>query len=117
MGIPFSEAICAAPTTKMGDAERGKKLFDARASQCHNIQEGANSTGPTLHGIVGRTSGTVPGFAYSNANKNSGVTWDEETLIKYLENPKKFMPGTKMAFAGIKSKKDRVDIVAYMKTL
>ena len=89
----------------MGDAERGKKLFDSRASQCHSAQKGVNSTGPSLYGVYGRTSGTVPGFAYSNANKNAAIVWEDETLNKFLENPKKYVPGTKMAFAGIKAKK------------
>eukprot|EP01004_Peranema_trichophorum_P000183 NODE_10207_length_532_cov_52.095355_g9560_i0.p1 GENE.NODE_10207_length_532_cov_52.095355_g9560_i0~~NODE_10207_length_532_cov_52.095355_g9560_i0.p1 ORF type:complete len:102 (-),score=11.86 NODE_10207_length_532_cov_52.095355_g9560_i0:165-470(-) len=101
----------------MGDVEKGKKLFEARATQCHSVNKGQNGTGPSLAGIYGRASGQVAGFSYSSANKNSGVTWDEETLLKFLENPKKFMPGTKMAFAGIKSKKDRVDLIAYLKTI
>eukprot|EP00992_Anisonema_acinus_P015617 TRINITY_DN9816_c0_g1_i2.p1 TRINITY_DN9816_c0_g1~~TRINITY_DN9816_c0_g1_i2.p1 ORF type:complete len:102 (+),score=23.83 TRINITY_DN9816_c0_g1_i2:63-368(+) len=101
----------------MGDATRGKKLFDARALQCHSVAEGQNGTGPSLYKIVGRSAGTVKGFSYSAANKNSACTWDEETLFKYLENPKKFMPGTKMSFAGVKSAKDRKDIIAYMATI
>eukprot|EP01010_Urceolus_cornutus_P002188 NODE_2799_length_468_cov_181.983294_g2209_i0.p1 GENE.NODE_2799_length_468_cov_181.983294_g2209_i0~~NODE_2799_length_468_cov_181.983294_g2209_i0.p1 ORF type:complete len:103 (+),score=16.83 NODE_2799_length_468_cov_181.983294_g2209_i0:64-372(+) len=99
----------------MGDVARGEKLFQSRASQCHAMTD-TNSTGPSLWGVYGRTSGTVPGYAYSSANKNAAIVWDEAALLKFIENPKKFLPGTKMAFAGIKSKKDRTDLVAYMKT-
>jgi cytochrome c len=78
--------------------------------------KGVNRVGPSLHGIVGRKAGTVAGFNYSTANKNSGVTWDEKTLFVYLENPRKFMPGTKMAFAGLKQPQQRADVIAYLKT-
>lgn len=98
--------------------EKGKKLFSARAAQCHTGNKGgANGVGPNLWGIVGRKSGTVEGYSYTAANKDSGVTWDEETLFKYLENPKKFIPGTKMSFAGMKSEKERRDLIAYLVTL
>uniref|UniRef100_A0A7S4FTC7 Cytochrome c domain-containing protein n=1 Tax=Eutreptiella gymnastica TaxID=73025 RepID=A0A7S4FTC7_9EUGL len=100
-----------------GDPERGRRLFEARAGQCHYAKKGMNSTGPSLWGVVGRVSGTVPGFAYSIANKRMAILWTEEVLFKYLENPRKFVPGTKMEFQGIKSKKDRLDVIAYLKTL
>eukprot|EP00997_Jenningsia_sp_PLL12_P010120 NODE_7256_length_465_cov_51.725962_g6429_i0.p1 GENE.NODE_7256_length_465_cov_51.725962_g6429_i0~~NODE_7256_length_465_cov_51.725962_g6429_i0.p1 ORF type:complete len:104 (+),score=12.32 NODE_7256_length_465_cov_51.725962_g6429_i0:67-378(+) len=99
----------------MGDPVKGEKLFAARAAQCHSLAKGANSTGPSLHGILGRNAGTLPGFAFSNSMKNSGMVWSEESIAKFLENPKKFIPGTKMAFAGLKNKKDRADIIAYIK--
>ena len=69
---------------------------------------------PSLYNVVGRKSGQVAGFAYSDANKNSGVTWDEATLFEYLKDPKGFMPGTKMAFPGIKDDQDRANLVAYL---
>eukprot|EP01059_Diplonema_ambulator_P010380 TRINITY_DN203_c0_g1_i1.p3 TRINITY_DN203_c0_g1~~TRINITY_DN203_c0_g1_i1.p3 ORF type:complete len:108 (+),score=45.61 TRINITY_DN203_c0_g1_i1:60-383(+) len=101
-----------------GDEKKGAKLAQQRAGQCHTFAEGAaNGVGPNLFGIVGRTSGTVPGFAYSKANSESGVTWTAEVLDEYLTNPKKFMPGNKMAFAGLKKEKDRADIIAYLETL
>jgi cytochrome c len=101
-----------------GDAAKGEKLFKARAAQCHTGNKGGtNGVGPNLYGLVGRKSGTVPDFNYSKANSESGVVWTEEILDEYLENPKKFMPGTKMAFAGLKKPQDRADIIAYMTTL
>ena len=99
-----------------GDAEKGAKLFKARCTQCHTIEEGGpNKVGPNLHGIIGRTSGSVAGFSYTAANKNAGVNWNEDTLFEYLANPKKYIPGTKMAFAGFKKPQDRADVIAYLK--
>ena len=98
-----------------GDVKKGAGLFKSRAAQCHTITKGgANGVGPNLYGIVGRKSGTVEGFAYSKANSESGTVWTEDVLFEYLENPKKFMPGTKMAFAGLKKEADRNDIIAYL---
>ena len=71
--------------------------------------------GPNLGGLFGRVSGTTEGFAYSAANKNKGVKWGEETLYDYLLNPKKYIPGTKMVFAGLKKPQDRADLIAYLK--
>ena len=71
--------------------------------------------GPALHGLFGRQSGQVSGFSYTDANKNKGVVWEEDTLFDYLENPKKYIPGTKMAFAGFKKPQERADVIAYLK--
>ena len=98
-----------------GDAAAGEKTF-AQCKACHQIEAGKNGVGPSLAGIVGRTAGQVAGFNYSAANKGSGVTWSEETLFEYLEAPQKFMPGTKMAFAGLKKPQDRANVIAYLKT-
>jgi cytochrome c len=98
-----------------GDAVKGAKLFKGRAAQCHTISNGGpNGVGPNLFNIVDRMSGKIEGFAYSKANSESNTIWSVETLDIYLENPKKFMPGTKMAFAGLKKAQERADIIAYM---
>ena len=76
---------------------------------------GRIAQGPNLGGLFGRVSGTTEGFSYSAANKNKGVTWNEETLYDYLLNPKKYIPGTKMVFAGLKKPEDRADLIAYLK--
>ncbi len=103
------------PPLPPGDAAKGEKLFKARAAQCHTIGSGQpNGVGPNLWNIVGRASGTIEGYSYSKANSGSGVVWTAEVLDVYLEDPKKFMPGTKMAFAGLKKPQDRADIIAYM---
>ena len=71
--------------------------------------------GPNLYGLFGRKTGQAVGFSYSVANVNKGVTWGEDTLFEYLENPKKYIPGTKMVFAGIKKAGERNDLIAYLK--
>ena len=96
-----------------GDAASGEKVF-AACRTCHVVDEGVNRVGPSLHKVVGRKSGSVPGFSYSDANKGSGVTWTPDVLFDYLKDPKGFMPGTKMAFPGVKDDQKRADLVAYL---
>ena len=97
------------------DAAAGEKVF-ALCRSCHVLEDGVNRVGPSLYNIVGRASGTVAGYSYSDANKNSGVTWTTDVLFEYLEDPKGFMPGTKMAFPGIKDAQDRANLVAYLES-
>jgi cytochrome c len=85
--------------------------FRARA----RAQGGASKTGPNLHALFGRKSGTDEGYSYTQANRDKGVLWGEDTLFDYLENPKKYIPGTKMAFAGFKKPQERADVIAYLK--
>ncbi|VDK85574.1 unnamed protein product [Litomosoides sigmodontis] len=97
-----------------GDYERGKKLFKMRCLQCHVIDSDVNKNGPTLKGVIGRKSGTVDGYPYSTANKNKGVVWTRETLFEYLLDPKKYIPGTKMVFAGLKKPQERADLIKFI---
>jgi cytochrome c len=97
------------------DATAGEKVF-AKCKICHQIGENAkNAVGPALNGVVGRKAGTYPDYHYSDANKNSGITWDEATLKEYLRDPKAKVPGTKMVFPGLKSDEDIANVIAYLK--
>src|SRR5215467_15970876 len=98
-----------------GDAAKGEKIF-AKCKACHTVEAGKNKVGPSLAGVVGRKAGTAEGFNYSDAMKNSGLTWDEATLNTYLTGPKKLVPGTKMAFPGLPNEQDRLDVIAYLKS-
>jgi cytochrome c len=98
-----------------GDPAAGQRIF-GQCRTCHVVEPGVNRVGPSLHGIVGRPAGSVPGYNYSTANKNSGKTWDAETLFTYLENPRAAIPGTKMAFVGLRDPQQRADVIAYLAT-
>lgn len=98
-----------------GDAASGEKIF-LQCKSCHVLEPGQNRIGPSLAGIVGREAGTVEGYSYTEANANSGITWTREKMFQYLEDPMRVIPGTKMAFAGLKDAQDRADVIAYLET-
>jgi len=109
-------ALALAPPAAAQDAAAGEKVF-LKCKACHQIGDNArNMVGPALTGIVGRKAGTYPGYNYSDANKNSGLVWDEATLKIYLKDPKAEVPGTKMTFPGLSSDKDIDNVIAYLKT-
>ncbi|HYD32119.1 MAG TPA: cytochrome c family protein [Azospirillaceae bacterium] len=98
-----------------GDPASGEKVFN-QCKACHTIEQGgANRVGPNLHGVVGRKAGLVEGFNYSPAIKAANITWDEASLAAYLADPKGFIPGNKMAFAGLKQPQQRADVIAFLK--
>lgn len=99
-----------------GDAAAGEKAF-AQCKSCHSADEGVNKIGPSLAGVVGRKAGSVADYSYSEANINSGLTWTEEQLYDYLEDPQRVVPKTKMIFPGIKDSQKRADVIAYLNSL
>ena len=103
-----------------GDPKEGEEVFKA-CRACHQVGPTAkNALGPILNGILGRKAGTIEGFNYSPANLKAGEdgwVWSEANLTKYLENPRTAMPGNRMAFAGVTDERDRLDLVAYLKSL
>ncbi len=120
MKIAFFSLLAAAAlapaVAQAQDAAAGERVF-AQCRTCHQIGENArNGVGPHLNGLFGRKAGTVPGYNYSEANKNSGIIWDETNFAAYIKDPKAFMPGNKMAYAGLKDDRRIADLIAYLKT-
>src|ERR1700733_7516450 len=114
IGGPFL-AVGFATVASAQDVSAGEKTFNV-CRACHEIGDGAkNLVGPVLNGVVDRKSGSYPGYAYSDANKNSGITWDEATLMEYLKNPRAKVPGTKMLFPGLKRDEDIINVIAFLK--
>jgi cytochrome c len=114
--ITAALGVLAAAPTMAGDIKAGEKVFK-KCKACHVVDKEKNKTGPHLVNIMGRTAGSLESYKkYSKAMKESGIVWNEETLDGYLENPKKYIKGTKMAFGGIKKEKDRENVIAYLKS-
>jgi cytochrome c len=98
-----------------GNPADGEVVFK-KCVACHSVGEGAkNKVGPILNGLDSRKSGTVEGYSYSGANKNSGITWNESSFKDYIKDPKAKIPGTKMVFVGLKNDKDADDLWDYLK--
>jgi cytochrome c len=108
--------VTSSTASAAGDPTVGQTVFAARCAACHSTKADDNKIGPSLAGIVGSKSGTVPGFNFSSAMKDANVTWDDANLDKYLANPNGFVHGTKM-FVNLPRDNDRVNVVAYLKTL
>jgi cytochrome c2 len=97
--------------------QEGRALFTQVCSNCHTNEPNKNKIGPSLFGVVGRHAGSAPGFDYSQAMKGAPVTWNDETLDRYLADPKSFVPGNKMPYMGVKNDERRQGIIAYLHTL
>ena len=112
LAVIASSAV--SPAALAQDAAAGKTAFN-KCLACHAIGEGAkNKVGPILNGLEGRKSGTVEGYSYTDANKNSGITWDKDQFLDYIKDPKAKIPGTKMIFAGIKKETEAADLWAFL---
>lgn len=110
-------ALLSTPPAVAQDSVAGSGLFAEQCASCHSVTKGDNGTGPALAGMAGKPAGEVAGFSYSPAMKSSGKLWDDATLNLYLTNPKRAVPGTKMALGGIADPDDRANLIAYLKTL
>lgn len=118
MKVTLTAALAIAAMAQVAHAQdvaAGEQSFK-KCLACHRIGEGAkNLVGPELNGLDGRKAGTVPGYNYSEANKNSGITWNETTFKEYIKDPRGKVPNTKMIFPGIKNEKEVSDLWAYVK--
>ena len=97
---------------------KGAKIFKTKCSQCHSVDaNGTNKQGPNLYGFYDKLCASNKDYSYSKAMESKEIIWSELTLLEYLKSPKKYVPGTKMAFAGIKKEKERKELISYLKTL
>jgi cytochrome c len=106
-------ALVSFTPVRAADADKGKVVFEQCAA-CHSLGEAGDYDGPTLKGVIGRKAGSLEDYRYSAAMKRSDVTWDATTLDQYVADPQAFIPGNRMAFAGISDKAQRDDLIAYL---
>ena len=111
-GAAVTFLVVLSPVVRAADPEKGKAVFEQCAA-CHSLGEQGDYDGPTLKGIIGRKAGSLDDYRYSAAMKRSEVVWDASSLDQYLEDPQAFIPGNRMAFAGISDKAQREDVIAY----
>jgi cytochrome c len=108
-------SVAMSTAAPAADVENGKSVWN-KCRACHQLGENAkNMVGPILNGLFGRKAGTVEGYAYTEANKSSGIVWDEKNFREYIKNPKAKIPNTKMVFAGLTDEQDIDDLIAYLK--
>lgn len=112
-----SPAAAAASPSENGPSLASAPASFAQCTSCHTIKQGLNAVGPSLFGVVGRKAGSLAGYSYSDALKNSGKTWDEASLDAWIAAPMKDVPGTKMTFAGVTDAAKRKEIIDFLKTV
>lgn len=113
LAVVFSAVTVGAANAQ--DVAAGEKSFN-KCRACHQVGESAkNVIGPMLNGLFGRKTGTIEGYNYSEANRNSGLVWDEAVFAEYIRDPKAKIPGTKMMFSGIKGEQEIKDLTAFLK--
>jgi len=109
-GPSFADLLASA------DVAKGKKIF-SKCKACHKAEKGVNATGPSLYQVVNRPVGSIPDFSYSSTIAGLGGNWEPARLNEFLTSPKKYAPGTKMGFAGLKKMKDRANLIAFLETI
>jgi cytochrome c len=114
LSLPLAGAVASA--FAQDPAAAGKQVYQACIA-CHSTVAGGTGSGPTLFGVVGRTSGSVPGFLYSRAMKNAKITWTQQTLDSYAANPQQVVPGNHMPYSGMPDAAQRTQLIAYLETL
>ena len=112
-GVIATFVVASTPRLRAADVEKGKAVFEQCAA-CHSLDGSGDYDGPTLKGVIGRKAGSLEDYRYSAAMKRSDVTWDAGTLDQYVADPQAFIPGNRMAFAGIGDNTQRDDLVAYL---
>lgn len=100
-----------------GNAVHGSNIFAQQCAVCHSFKQGKNKIGPSLFAVVGRPSGSIADYRYSEAMKNSNLSWDTDTLNRYLSNPQAAIPGVKMQYPGLANSSEREDLIAFLSTL
>ena len=117
LALILNAGLYSMPALAAGDAEAGSKIFPRLCGGCHQVGESARpGFGPQLNGIIGRPAGTSANYVYSDAMKNSGITWNRETLTAYLKDPKGVVPGTRMIFWGLSDEEKIDDLLAYLES-
>lgn len=115
LALGIALVLTGGPASAAGDAARGEKVFK-KCMACHTLKAGkARKMGPHLNGVFGRKAGAVDGFRYSKALRKSSVVWNDETLDAFLKRPRRFLPGTRMGFAGLRKERQREDLLAFLK--
>lgn len=117
LALILNAGLLSTPALAAGDAEAGGKIFPRLCGGCHQVGESARpGFGPQLNGIIGRPAGTSANYVYSDAMKNSGITWNRETLTAYLKDPKGVVPGTRMIFWGLSDEEKIDNLLAYLQS-
>ncbi len=117
LALILNAGLLGTPALAAGDAEAGSKIFPRLCGGCHQVGESARpGFGPQLNGIIGRPAGTSANYVYSDAMKNSGITWNRETLTAYLKDPKGVVPGTRMIFWGLSDEEKIDNLLAYLQS-
>ncbi len=115
IGMLMTGLMAGSGLAQDGDPAAGEKVF-RQCQACHVIDAQQNRVGPYLAGIIGRPAGTAEGFKYSDAMANSGIVWNEETIAEYLANPRSYVEGNRMAFAGLRNEQQIADVIAYIQS-